>query len=187
YANFTGQPASQILTNGTIINYNLGSETEGAEFEITAHPFKHMGDALGGFELAFSGTYQHGTYNAGGPGITGSEVARQPDFQFRLTPSYTLDTSIGVAKLFATTTYVDSRWGDQFDTQFLPSYMTEDIGASLMMDNGLEVRFTGTNITNTLAITEGNSRVVGSGTVGGVFLGRPLFGATYEGSVALHF
>jgi hypothetical protein len=55
------------------------------------------------------------------------------------------------------------------------------------MDNGLEIRFTGTNITNTLAITEGNSRVVGSGTVGGVFLGRPLFGATYEGSVALHF
>lgn len=187
YANFTGQPASQILTNGTIINYNLGSETEGAEFEITAHPFKNMGNNLGGFELAFSGTYQHGTYNAGGPGITGSEVARQPDFQFRLTPSYTLDTSIGVAKVFATTTYVDSRWGDQFDTQFLPSYMTEDIGASLMMDNGLEIRFTGTNITNTLAITEGNSRVVGSGTVGGVFLGRPLFGATYEGSVALHF
>jgi hypothetical protein len=188
YTNFGGQPASQILTDGTIINYTLSSESEGVEFETTLRPFKTMGNRFTqGINLSFSGDYQHGTYTAGGPGITGSEVARQPDFQFRLTPSYTLDTDYGTLKLFATTTYVDSRWGDQFDTQFLPSYMTEDVGASLQMDNGLEFRFTGTNITNTLAITEGNSRVVGSGSVGGVFLGRPLFGASYEGSVAIHF
>lgn len=189
YTNFSGQPASQILTDGTILNYILSSQSEGVEFETTLRPFKGMGNHLTqGIEISFSGDYQHGTYTAGGPGITGSEVARQPDFQFRLTPSYTLDTDFGTFKLFATTTYVDSRWADQFDTQFLPSYMTEDIGASLQMDNGLELRFTGTNITNTLAITEGNSRVVGAGTgTGGVFLGRPLFGATYEGSVALHF
>jgi hypothetical protein len=188
YTTFGGQPASQILTNGTIINYTLSSESKGVEFETALHPFRAMGPYLQGLELSFTGDYQKGTYTAGGPGITGSEVARQPDFQFRLTPSYSFDTAFGGVKLWATTTYVDSRWGDQFDTQFLPSYVTEDIGASLVMDNGLEVRFTGTNITNTLAITEGNSRVVGAGTgAGGVFLGRPLFGATYEGSVAIHF
>ena len=189
YTNFSGQPASQILTDGTIINYTLSSESKGVEFETTLRPFRGMGNQyLQGAELTFTGDYQKGTYTAGGAGITGSEVARQPDFQFRLTPSYTLDTEVGVFKVFATTTFVDSRWGDQYDTQFLPSYVTEDIGASLQMENGLEFRFTGTNITNTLAITEGNSRVVGSGTgAGGVFLGRPLFGATYQGSVALHF
>jgi hypothetical protein len=46
---------------------------------------------------------------------------------------------------------------------------------------------TGTNITNTLAITEGNSRVLGNGIVSNVVLARPLFGATYEASVAIHF
>jgi hypothetical protein len=188
YTNFSGQPASQILTNGTTLNYILSSESEGVEFETALHPFRSMGPYLQGLELSFTGDYQHGTYTAGGPGITGSEVARQPDFQFRMTPSYSLDTPYGAVKLWATTTYVDSRWADQFDTQFLPSYVTEDIGASLLTDSGLEFRFTGTNITNTLAITEGNSRVVGSGVgAGGVFLGRPLFGATYEGSVAIHF
>jgi outer membrane receptor protein involved in Fe transport len=187
YANFNGQPASQLLTNGTTVTYVLDSETKGFEIDTTLHPFKQMGQYLQGIELAFSGTYQKGTYSAGGPGITGNEVARQPDLQFRLTPSYAFDTSYGAFKLWATTTYVDSRWADVLDTQFLPSYVTEDIGASFQMDNGLELRFTGTNITNTLAITEGNSRVLGAGTVGGVFLGRPLFGATYEGSVAIHF
>lgn len=188
YTTFSGQPASQILTDGTIINYTLASDSKGVEFETALHPFRGQGQYLQGLEMSFTGDYQKGTYTAGGPGITGSEVARQPDFQFRLTPSYSFDTAYGSVKLWATTTYVDSRWGDQFDTQFLPSYVTEDIGASFQMDNGLEVRLTGTNITNTLAITEGNSRVVGSGTgAGGVFLGRPLFGASYEGSVAIHF
>ncbi len=47
--------------------------------------------------------------------------------------------------------------------QPLPEYTTLDVGASLVMNNGLEIRFTGANVTNTLGITEGNSRVVGSG------------------------
>ena len=187
YATFTGQPASQLLTNGTTVNYILASDTEGVEFETTVKPFKYAGEYLQGAQVSFSGDYQHGSYTAGGVGITGNEVARQPDFQFRLTPSYSFDNSFGAFKLWATTTYVDSRWADVLDSQFLPSYVTEDIGASFQMDNGLEFRLTGTNITNTLAITEGNSRVIGSGTTGGVFLGRPLFGATYEGSVAIHF
>jgi hypothetical protein len=56
------------------------------------------------------------------------------------------------------------------------------------MHNGLEVRFIGTNVTNTLGITEGNSRVVGSGvSAGGVFLGRPLFGPDYEVSLKMKF
>jgi len=188
YTTFSGQPASRILTDGTIINYTLASDSKGVEFETALHPFRGQGQYIQGLELSFTGDYQKGTYTAGGPGITGNEVARQPDFQFRLTPSYSVDTPYGAVKLWATTTYVDSRWGDQENQQFLPSYVTEDIGASLQMENGLEVRFTGTNITNTLAITEGNSRVVGAGTgAGGVFLGRPLFGASYEGSVAIHF
>jgi hypothetical protein len=192
YANFVGQPSSQMVVGSggaiTIINYNLSSESEGVEFETALRPFRYFGPNFQGIELTLSGDYQHGSYTAGGPGITGNQVIRQPDFQFRLTPSYSIETGFGPLKLFATSTYVDSRWADLQNTQFLPAYWTEDVGATLRLDNGIDLTLTGTNITNTLAITEGNSRVVGSGVgAGGVFLGRPLFGATYEGSVAIHF
>ena len=188
YANFTGQPSSQTLIDGTIVNYNLSSESEGVEFETSIRPFHNDGRYLQGIDLTFTGDYQHGRYTAGGPGITGSQVAHQPNVQLRLTPSYRIETGAGPLKLFATTTYVDSRWADQYNTQFLPSYVTEDIGATLRLDSFIDLTFTGTNITNSLAITEGNSRVIGSAVgAGGVFLGRPLFGATYEGSIAIRF
>lgn len=187
YTAFKGQPANQILTDGTVINYLLSSQSEGLEFDLSAHPFKYFGSSLKGLELTLTGDYMHGRYTAGGPGITGNQILKQPPLQMRLTPSYSVDTSYGALKVYATTTYVDSRWANLQNTQFLPSYFTEDIGASLNMNNGLELRISGTNITNTLAITEGNSRVLGSGTAGGVFLGRPLFGATYEASIAYRF
>jgi outer membrane receptor protein involved in Fe transport len=79
-------------------------------------------------------------------------------------------------------------YGDLQNLQPLPSYSTLDIGASLLMNDGLELRFTGLNVTNTLGITEGNSRVVGSGVdAGGVFLGRPLFGPDYQISLKMTF
>jgi iron complex outermembrane recepter protein len=187
YADFTGQPQSQILANGTLINYLLSSESEGAEFDLTLHPFRNDAILLKGLELSFTGDYEHGSYTAGGPGITGNQIVKQPPFQFRLTPSYSVDTGFGRLKLYATTTHVGDRWADLLSTRFLPSYWTEDVGASFYMANGLELRLTGTNITNTLAITEGNSRVLGNGIVSNVLLARPLFGATYEASVAIHF
>ena len=122
-----------------------------------------------------------------GPAITGNQIVKQPPFQFLLTPSYSVDTGFGRLKLYATTTYAGDRWADLQNARFLPSYWTEDVGASFYMANGLELRVTGTNITNALAITEGNSRVLGNGIVSNVLLARPLFGATYEASVAIHF
>ena len=85
-------------------------------------------------------------------------------------------------------TYVGKRWADLQNTQPLPEYTTLDIGALWKLNNGVDLQFTGTNITNTLAITEGNTRVLGSGVSNsGVFLGRPLFGATYMVSASIHF
>ena len=187
YTNLSGQPISQALANGTIINYLLSSESEGFEFDLTTRPFKNFDPLLKGIELSFTGDYEHGSYTAGGPGITGNQVVKQPPWQFRITPSYSIGTNYGALKLYATTTYAGARWADLQNTSYLPAYATEDIGASFYMENGLELRLTGTNVTNTLAITEGNSRVLGSGIASHVVLARPLFGATYEGSVAIHF
>ena len=181
YNTFRGQPSSQILTDGTVVRYNTSSDTYGIEFDGLIRPFR-------GFSVAVSGDYQHGKYVAGGPGITGNQVLRNPDFQARVTPSYTTATPIGEFTVYATGTYISQRFGDLQNLQPLPEYETLDIGASLQLNNGLEVRFTGLNVTNTLGITEGNARVVGSGTdTSGVFLGRPLFGPDYQVSLKMNF
>jgi hypothetical protein len=55
------------------------------------------------------------------------------------------------------------------------------------MQNGLEVLLTGENLTNELGLTEGNARVIGSGTVDNFFLARPIFGRHVTLSVAYRF
>jgi iron complex outermembrane receptor protein len=181
YNKFDGQPQSQILLDGSTVTFVTSSEAEGVEFDGLVKPIRNL-------QLALSGDYQHGTYTAGGPGINNNVVARQPDLQFRFTPSYTLDTPVGPLNLYGTVTYVAQRWADLQNTQSLPEYTTLDVGASLMLPHDIKLQFTGTNVTNTLAITEGNVRVLGSGiAAGGVFLGRPLFGADYEVSVSMAF
>ena len=181
YNTFRGQPSSQILTDGTVVRYNTSSDTYGLEFDGIIRPFHN-------FSVSASGDYQHGKYVAGGPGITGSQVLRNPDFQARVTPSYTMDSAIGALTFYATGSYISKRFADLQNLQPLPKYATLDVGASFVMHDGLEVRFTGLNVTNTLGITEGNSRVVGSGVAtGGVFLGRPLFGPDYQVSLKMKF
>ena len=74
------------------------------------------------------------------------------------------------------------------NTLKLPAYRTIDAGAVFSMDNGLEVRLTGTNLTNKVGLTEGNFRVPGQAAgQDGVFLARPLFGRAYELSVGFQF
>ena len=181
YNTFRGQPSSQILADGTVINYLTSSDTYGLEFDGVIRPSRN-------FSVTFSGDYQHGKYVAGGPGITGNQVQRNPDFQARVTPGYKFDTPVGHLNLYATGTYVSKRYADIQNLQPLPSYATLDIGARLIMQHGLELLFTGTNVTNKLGITEGNTRVLGSGVgTGGVFLGRPLFGPDYQLSLKMEF
>jgi outer membrane receptor protein involved in Fe transport len=189
YSKFQGQPTSQILTNGTTVTFITDSQTEGVEFDGDVRPFQPTEiDLLKPLDLAISGDYQHGSYTSGGPGIQDNEVARQPDIQFRFTPSYTAVTPVGPLKVYGVLTYVAQRWADLQSTQSLPEYATLDVGASLDLPHGIQLQFTGTNVTNTLAITEGNVRVLGSGVAaGGVFLGRPLFGADYQFSAVIKF
>ncbi|MGC1304939.1 MAG: TonB-dependent receptor [Caulobacteraceae bacterium] len=193
YNKFQGQPTTQTLSSATgqvsMVTFITDSQAEGVEFDGDVRPFKPLDiDLLRSFDIAISGDYQHGTYTAGGPGIQDNEVARQPDLQFRITPSYTITTPVGPLNLFGTVTHVAQRFADLQNTQPLPEYNTLDVGATLDLPHRIQLMFTGTNVTNTLAITEGNSRVLGSGVASnGVFLGRPLFGADYQFSAVIKF
>lgn len=179
YNTFQGQPQSQILANGTILNFLLGSKAYGLEFEGMVRPVKN-------FEITLGGNYAKAEYVDSGT-FTGNQVQRQPKVQLRLTPSYRFNTDWGTTKVFATYAYTGERFGDVQNQQPLPAYATLDAGVVANIDD-LELRLTGTNLTNTIGVTEGNARVVGSGSnAQGVFIGRPIFGRGIQVSITKHF
>ncbi len=58
-----------------------------------------------------------------------------------------------------------------------------DISANLHMGEHWGATASGSNVTDTLGLTEGNVRVPGAAT-GDVFMGRPIAGRQYQMSVA---
>ena len=179
YNTFKGQPQQQFLADGRSINFLLASKAYGLEFEGAVRPVKN-------FELALGGNYAQAEYVDSGS-YTGKQVQRQPKLQFRVSPSYRVNADWGTAKLFATYAYTGKRFGDVNNLQPLPAYHTLDAGVVANIDD-FEIRLTGTNLTNRIGITEGNARVIGSGTTAqGVFIGRPIFGRSVQLSLAMHF
>ena len=180
YTNKLRNSQFQVFTvNGNEVAHG-GSDTTGLEFEAALRPITNL-------ELALTGNLQRAKYVNFGEN-TGNTVSRQPKAQFRFTPSYKVPTEMGDFKLYATWTHVGERFGDHANLQKLPAYNTLDLGAVAHLDNGIDVRLTGTNMTNTLGITEGNPRLGGSGVSdSGVFMGRPLMGRAWELSVGFVF
>lgn len=174
---FTGLPFQQFLSNGTNVTAIGGSSGSGLEFEVAARPVKN-------FQISLSGAYQKSKYENYGTN-TGNEVKRQPKLQFRLSPSYRIPFDNGDIKLYGTYTHVDARFADAENQQSLPKYYTLDAGILVGLGDNLEFRLAGTNLTNQLGLTEGNSRVIGSGS--SVVFARPIFGRAIEASVLYRF
>lgn len=180
YQNRLTNSQTQQFTNAGNVVLRPNSKATGVEFELALRPGA-------GFEIMATGNFQDAKYKDFQQ-FTGNRVERAPKFQARLTPSWQTQTGFGQLRAFATFSHVGERFADQTNTLKLPAYRTVDAGAVFAMDNGLEVRLTGTNLTNKIGLTEGNFRVPGQG-VGqdGVFLARPLFGRAYELSVGFQF
>jgi outer membrane receptor protein involved in Fe transport len=109
--------------------------------------------------------------------INGAPLQRQPKFQVRLTPSYTLPGSWGDVTAWLTYEHVGQRYENQAGTAPLGSY--DMLGAGILADVGKnwQFRVQGTNLTNEIALTEGNARVFGSSVgLGGLSLVRPIEG-----------
>jgi len=171
---------TQQFTNAGNQVQRPNSRTTGIEFEAALRPLK-------GLELALTGNLQQAKY-FDFPGFEGNTIERQPKLQFRFTPSYRIPTSIGSVNVYATWTHVGERFASQANTLKLPKYDTLDAGIVAHLNNGIDIRLTGTNLTNKIGLTEGNFRVpnqaVGSD---GVFLARPLFARAFELSLGFAF
>lgn len=176
YNDFVGLPFQAFDQNGNNIVVIGDSKAKGVEFEGAVGPF-------GGFDLAWTATWLKADYGTFGD-FSGNQVVRQPKFRARLTPSYYWAMPWGDAKVFATWTHVGDRFSDPANGQVLPAYDTWDVGASVHVGERWEFRLSGRNVTDEIALTEGNARVIGNATSGGVFMGRPIEGASYQMSVA---
>jgi len=189
HKDFTGIQDSQIIANpdgsGTTIWYNYGSVTNGALFEGAWRAFVN-------FQLSFSGDYEDGKYtgfqgvdSTTGHNNNGNQLQRQPKFQSRLTSSYRVPMDWGSFKLYGTYSYIGRRYSDIQNLQILPGFDTLDGGILAEVGDKLEFRLSGTNLTNTFGLTEGDSRVLG--TTSGVVMARPIFGRAIHASVTYRF
>jgi outer membrane receptor protein involved in Fe transport len=171
---------TQQFTNAGNVVERPNSRTTGVEFEASLRPLK-------GLELALTGNWQNAKY-FDFPGNEGHEIERQPKWQYRFTPSYRLPMEWGTVRAYGTYSYVGKRWANAGNTIQLPSYATVDAGLVASFNNGVDVRLTGTNLTNEIGLTEGNFRAPNAAPgQDGAILARPLFGRAWELSVGFAF
>ena len=169
----------QDIINGVNVVRFGGSRAYGLEFEGAIRPIR-------GVQIGTRGVIQDGKFKDFGTN-TGNEVNRQPKFQIAVMPSYTFDTDWGKARLFGTFTHIGNRYADIENLQPLGSYNTLDLGASIDINRSFSIQATVENVTNTLALTEGNIRQIGSDNANGYFLGRPIFGRHATITAAVKF
>ncbi|HVS76788.1 MAG TPA: TonB-dependent receptor [Steroidobacteraceae bacterium] len=174
--------AQGIPFQGQIVTY--GATTHGIDFNGYVRPFA-------GATLRVLGDWMDGHYKnasacvptTNGLGQTfcanydGAPLQRQPKFQVRVTPSYAFPASWGDVNLWLTYEYVGQRYEDQTGQQPLGKYHMLGGGISADVGDNWVLAVRGTNLTNEIALTEGNARRGGAEAgINGVILARP-----YEG------
>ena len=120
--------------------------------------------------------------------INGAPLQRQPKFQVRLTPSYFAATPWGDVTAWLTYEHAGQRYSDIAGTQPLGTYDMLSGGVVTDVGQHWQFRVQGTNLTNTLALTEGNARVFGGAVgVGDVVLARPYEGREVNFTAGYNF
>lgn len=190
---FNGVPYTITTTNGQF-SFVYGSDTKGLNFHTVIKPFDH-------FSLTLTGDYMDGhyTHNASPvqyvaqdgstqtTSINGMQLQRQPKFQARVTPAYELPTDWGSMKFWFTYEYVGNRYGDLIQQQPLGNYYDLSIGATANIGQSWQLRLQGTNMTNQIGITEGNSRLFGFASTNNVILARSIQGREVNFQVKYKF
>jgi outer membrane receptor protein involved in Fe transport len=187
---FDGLTYQEATSTGTPLGIysTFGADTRGVDFTAVLTP-------LTGLNIRVVGDYMDGHYqdqvgnscftNILGAlqcvSVDGAPLQRQPKFQVRVTPSYTLPLPAAVLTGWATYEYVGQRYEDQFGLQPLGSYHMLSAGLVADVGSNWQFRVQGTNLTNEIALTEGNARTAGKAAgIGDVILARPIEGREYN-------
>jgi hypothetical protein len=191
---FRGIPYQFQQANGGLISLLYGSNTKGVNLQGVIRPFDH-------FSIVVNANYMNGHYArhqgcvpfTAQDGSTqcaefnGKRLSRQPKVQYRLTPIYTVPTSWGKLKFWVNYEHVGDRFGDQIEQQPLGSYYDIGIGARADIGDHWNLTLRGTNVTDQIGVTEGNARLFGFASTGGVILARSIKGHEYNFQVKYNF
>ena len=186
YRKFVGLQYQETNNAGVPIGKvsSYGSSTKGVNFNGTWTPVENLNLALvaaymDGHYTGYNGCAEYTDINGNTQCISlnGAPLQRQPKLRYRFTPSYRIVTSWGDVTPWITYSHNGQRYEDQTGLQPLGAYYTLDAGVQANV--GLNWQFTlrGTNLTNQIGLTEGNSRVFGVNTgINNVILARSIEG-----------
>ena len=170
------------------------STTKGINFQTVIKPFEHFsiglrGDYMDGHYSHYTGCVAYVAQDGSNQctSIDGMQLQRQPKFQAGVTPAYEYPTSWGSVKAWFTYEYVGSRYGDLIEQQPLGDYYDLSFGVTANIGQPWELSLQGTNVTNQIGITEGNSRLFGFASTGGVILARSIEGREVNFQVKYKF
>lgn len=116
--------------------------------------------------------------------VSGNQLIRVPRLAMRMTPG--LDLLAGKLRIGVEFVHYSSRFADIANSQRLPPFSLVNVNLNAKLSKRLALALEGTNLTNTLGLTEGNPRA-GSFDAGGMagryFLARPEFGRTVRATL----
>ncbi|KMQ61328.1 TonB-dependent receptor [Chryseobacterium sp. FH2] len=178
YSTLKNLSFTDIFSDGTSENTFANTRNYGVEFEGYARLFSNI------LEVTFNGTVQNPKYKnlETGSLLEGNTVRRMPKFYFNIAPAVNITKSW---RAYVSMNYYGKRFQDELNAQTLPSF--SEFGAGMSYQLG-KIRFAvdGTNIFNTIGITEGDPRA-GSPTGDGIIMARPIMGAAARASITLDF
>ena len=111
----------------------------------------------------------------------GNQVLRQPEWQARISPSYTWEAGNFDATFYVGATLVGDRFGDNANTNKLDSYEKFDLGVLVDTGGGLFFQVHGDNVNDSDGLTESDPRIAAAPN------GRPIFGRSVVFSVGYDF
>ena len=158
---FGGVSQLVVLESGPVTNL-YGDKSTGVNVNATITPFPNI-HLLDHFSLNLNGYYMHSAYTdvtcvPGRPCAEGRPLATIPPEVARVTPAYDVPFSWGSVRLWVTYFYSGEVNSDLTGSQPLGHYHTFDMGAVATLGNHWEFRVQGTNMTNEIGVTEGNTR-----------------------------
>ncbi len=161
----------------------VGGVVPAAAFTTEAYGLELDGSFnIGGVAISFLGTWQDTEITKSTTASdVGNQVLRQPDFQARISPSYTFNAGNFETTIYAGLTFVGDRFGDNANTIDLDSYEKYDVGVIVASQSGLFFQLHGDNVNNSHGITEGDPRNPAAPN------GRPIFGSSVMFSVGYDF
>jgi hypothetical protein len=158
-----------------------GSDTYGIEFDG-----RWTSDF--GFSITTDDTWENPTTNTPDiPAYNNKQAERIPKYQFHVFPAYKFTLPGDAhANIYANFAAYGERYSDLANTQALPAYQT--IGAGIAIDyQAFTFQAYGDNLTDSHGLTEGNPRTIGTGPNATLPESRPIFGRSFNFSLAWKF